>query len=285
MLVLSRQQDQKVLFPNLGITVEIVSVKGRNVRLGIDAPPEIRILRDEIAEEWDFKQREKLSDAAETDQARNQHDLKNQLNHIGLLVQVAQKKLEKGLVNEAIEHVESALTNLSSLDQSFQEKPSEAVREQPSGYAMQSSQANDSAVSNSAISTTNKWKALLIEDNVNERNLMATVLGMSGIAVDVVGNGEEAIDYLLANEHPDFVLIDMEMPKLAGPETIQYIRQKLEFSDLAIYGVSGLNRSQTNLELGNKGVSGWFAKPVDAGQMIKRILCDALGTNPEAQLN
>ena len=283
MLVLSRQQDQKVLFPNLGITVEIVGVKGRNVKLGIDAPPEIRILRDEIAHEWDFKQREKASEINGADHA--QHALKNQLNHIGLMVQVAQKKLEKGLVNEAIEHVESALNNLSNLDQSLQEQPAETIRERPNGYSTQSLQTNDSTGQRSAIPTSRKWKALLVENNVNERNLMATILGKSGITVDVVGNGEEAIAYLLANDHPDFVLIGMEMPKLAGAETIEYIRQKLEFSDLAIYGVSRLKRSQANLELGNNGLSGWFAKPVNAGQMIKRILCDALGNNQEMQLN
>ena len=50
MLVLSRKENQKVLFPNLGITVEVLGVKGSNVRLGIDAPPRIRILRAELDE-------------------------------------------------------------------------------------------------------------------------------------------------------------------------------------------------------------------------------------------
>lgn len=38
MLVLSRGRNDKVVFPTLGITVEIHRVNGRNVRIGIDAP-------------------------------------------------------------------------------------------------------------------------------------------------------------------------------------------------------------------------------------------------------
>ncbi len=45
MLILSRREAEKVLFPGLGISVEITRVQGRSVRLGIQAPDEIRIIR------------------------------------------------------------------------------------------------------------------------------------------------------------------------------------------------------------------------------------------------
>ena len=47
MLVLSRKVGEKVVIDGC-ITVEIVAVNGNNVRLGITAPPEVRIDRAEI---------------------------------------------------------------------------------------------------------------------------------------------------------------------------------------------------------------------------------------------
>jgi carbon storage regulator CsrA len=49
MLVLSRRLGQKVLFPGLNVSIRIVSCKGNSVRIGIDAPPEVLVLRGELS--------------------------------------------------------------------------------------------------------------------------------------------------------------------------------------------------------------------------------------------
>lgn len=48
MLVLSRRESQRIRLGD-SITVTVVRVSGDKVRLGIEAPPEIRVLRDELA--------------------------------------------------------------------------------------------------------------------------------------------------------------------------------------------------------------------------------------------
>lgn len=48
MLVLSRRMNEKVLIGD-EIVVSVVRVEGNQVRLGITAPREIRVLRSEIA--------------------------------------------------------------------------------------------------------------------------------------------------------------------------------------------------------------------------------------------
>lgn len=51
MLVLTRKLGEKVMIsPN--ITVQIVGVKGKQVRLGIDAPEDVGIFREEIYNEF-----------------------------------------------------------------------------------------------------------------------------------------------------------------------------------------------------------------------------------------
>lgn len=64
MLVLTRQVSQAFVLGQ-DITIRVVSVKGNNVRLGIDAPEHITIVREELTKRV---AREKASlDAAEND--------------------------------------------------------------------------------------------------------------------------------------------------------------------------------------------------------------------------
>ena len=49
MLVLTRGRNDRIVFPTLGISLEIVRVAGKRVQIGIDAPEEIPVHRHEVA--------------------------------------------------------------------------------------------------------------------------------------------------------------------------------------------------------------------------------------------
>ena len=59
MLVLSRQRDQSIVIGD-NVVVTIVDVRGDKVRLGIDAPGEIPVHRQEV---YDAIQRENRADS------------------------------------------------------------------------------------------------------------------------------------------------------------------------------------------------------------------------------
>ncbi len=48
MLVLSRRPSEQIVIPDLGITLKIIAIRGNTVRLGIDAPSHVSILRGEL---------------------------------------------------------------------------------------------------------------------------------------------------------------------------------------------------------------------------------------------
>ena len=50
MLVLSRRVNEKVIFPTLGIAIEVRRIAGNRVQLAIAAPAEIPIFRHEVLE-------------------------------------------------------------------------------------------------------------------------------------------------------------------------------------------------------------------------------------------
>ena len=50
MLVLSRKKSETIVLPTLGITINVLAITGNRVRIGIQAPSEVPVLRQELAE-------------------------------------------------------------------------------------------------------------------------------------------------------------------------------------------------------------------------------------------
>jgi carbon storage regulator len=48
MLVLSRKPGEHVLVPQCGLTVTVLAVEGKTVRLGIAAPADVAVYREEV---------------------------------------------------------------------------------------------------------------------------------------------------------------------------------------------------------------------------------------------
>ncbi len=48
MLVVSRKPGERILVPQCALVVTVVSVKGKAVRIGITAPEEIGVYREEV---------------------------------------------------------------------------------------------------------------------------------------------------------------------------------------------------------------------------------------------
>ena len=48
MLVLSRKPGERIVFPGLGVVLTVVGASAGRVRIGIEAPPEVPVHREEI---------------------------------------------------------------------------------------------------------------------------------------------------------------------------------------------------------------------------------------------
>jgi carbon storage regulator len=48
MLVLSRKEGEEIVIPSLGITIMLVELGTHKARIGIEAPPHIRVWRREL---------------------------------------------------------------------------------------------------------------------------------------------------------------------------------------------------------------------------------------------
>jgi carbon storage regulator len=48
MLVLSRKVGEAIVLPEAGIVLTVLEVRGGQIRLGISAPPEVAVFREEL---------------------------------------------------------------------------------------------------------------------------------------------------------------------------------------------------------------------------------------------
>ncbi len=67
-------------------------------------------------------------------------------------------------------------------------------------------------------------KILLVEDEVDARDIYTDILQGEDIQVDGVGDGTEALEALEKNKYT-LVLLDIIMPKMDGVETLSKIKQ------------------------------------------------------------
>lgn len=243
MLVLSRKANQTIRFPNLGICVEIVRIAGGKVRVGIDAPKDVRILRGELADD--------LPAEPEWDVARKQrHELRNQLNSVSLALLLLQKQLDSGRSDDAERTLSEALQALERLDRLA---------------------SADATNLDSADSQSQARRALVVEDNDNERQLLAGYLQLCGYDVDAVPDGVAAMEYLAESRQPDVVLLDMQMPRMDGRKTISAIRCNPAYRGIKLFAVSGMDRESMDIPLGEHGVDRWFHKPLTPSKFAKAL--------------
>jgi carbon storage regulator len=65
MLVLSRKQDEKIIIGD-SITLMVVSIQGDKVRLGIEAPKEVTIHREEVYRAIQEERQRQSKDSVDT---------------------------------------------------------------------------------------------------------------------------------------------------------------------------------------------------------------------------
>ena len=247
MLVLSRKENEKVLFPHLGIAVQILRIGGGKVRLGIEAPGDVSVVRHEIASE---QQLAELSERLKRKAKGGSHEVRNWLHTTLLGLCLAHKQLSRNMTEDAEDTLERLMANMHGLDNELgkvDRRTSEALRR----------------------------SALVVEDNSNERRLLASYLALSGFEVEAVDDGVKALDYLASHDRPDAVVLDMQLPRLGGAAAVTVLRSDPRFRGMKVYAVSGMDRDALHVPVGPEGVDHWFSKPLDPQQLVERINAEA----------
>ena len=245
MLVLTRRLGEKFLFPGLGVSVEVLRSRGNIVRLGINAPNSISIIRAEIATtDEDAIGPDQLGTTFKGRAATSRHAFQNQLNHLTLKLELLKRQLKAGVAGTPERVLSEAIADLSELE-----------------TALDDQEIIDTNVRGRHI--------LVVEDQAAERELLADCLRLSGFQVTTVPDGSAALDYLKVYEPPELVLLDMRMPGIDGPALVDAIRSDFRLKALRLFAVSGSPKAEfpsTAL-----AVDGWFPKPLRLDALLHAV--------------
>ena len=103
---------------------------------------------------------------------------------------------------------------------------------------------------------------MVVEDYDDTRLLLR--LGLEGLGYSVLeaSNGHEAVE-IADREHPDLILMDLDLPILDGIAATQRIRQQAGMQKVPIVAVTAYPMSYTHVRAFAKGCDEYMAKPID----------------------
>lgn len=285
MLVLSRHESQKVLFPSLNISIEVTRVQGKTVRMGINAPKEIRVIRGELQATSKYLSNQQPNPT--NTPARSLHanqEIQKCLDAANLAIHLAQNQLRQKLANNAEAALDNALHCLENLENAILQKddcqafdprqslnPCDPIDSTPGlGYGNTDMRAasvylesdTDSLNADSCYTSTTetvrepesgylvsnnvKPIVLLLESDDRLRDEMTCHLVNIGCRVLDFGEGISIIKYLENNRQPDAIIMP-EYPS-ASVEAGEKTPQ------LNVNGVSNLRSSKHQLAIGGTRV-------------------------------
>lgn len=117
------------------------------------------------------------------------------------------------------------------------------------------------------------FRILFAEDNQTNQYLAAALFKDTGLQVDFVENGLEALDMLKHSTY-DLVLMDVQMPQMDGNEATRKIRAGLAGEanrDIPILAVTAHTQPEDRQTCLNAGMNGYIPKPIKRTQMFELI--------------
>jgi two-component system, sensor histidine kinase len=118
------------------------------------------------------------------------------------------------------------------------------------------------------------WNILLVEDEVDAQEIFHAMLSMSGLDVDVVGNGAAALEALETKRY-HAAIIDLMLPDVDGLQLIRYVRTAERTANLPCIAITAYNSGGLRREAVEAGFNLYFAKPLDQQEItvaLRRLI-------------
>jgi two-component system response regulator len=123
-------------------------------------------------------------------------------------------------------------------------------------------------------------RVLLIEDNDDDVELTMRAFKTVGLSDQVkrVGNGTEAVDYLLGRgpyageqkpELPSIILLDLNLPKTPGLEVLRQIRGNEKTRAIPVVVLTVSRKEPDLLQSFTIGISDYLIKPLEADRFVQ----------------
>lgn len=113
----------------------------------------------------------------------------------------------------------------------------------------------------------NKYKILLVEDEANISNLVATMLDTEGYQT-ILANSCSVAKTLFASYLPDLVILDLGLPDMDGINVLEFVRKSSFAPVIVLSARTDENDKITALDM---GANDYITKPFSSGELLARV--------------
>ena len=112
------------------------------------------------------------------------------------------------------------------------------------------------------------FSILTVDDEVDICKMIASFLKPKGYEVRISNSGEKALE-MIADEKPDIILMDLNMPGMGGETTLKEIKK--HYANLPVVMVTVIDNEKKAMELMDEGASDYITKPINFDYLGKII--------------
>ncbi|NQT01380.1 MAG: response regulator [Planctomycetes bacterium] len=113
-------------------------------------------------------------------------------------------------------------------------------------------------------------KILVVDDEPDCISIVQGRLEWSHYEIITAANGKEGLEKA-ANEKPDLVLLDTNMPIMDGHEMLERMRKDPVLKDTPVIMVTALCEAQDVTAASSFGISDYVTKPIDFAKLVEKI--------------
>lgn len=119
---------------------------------------------------------------------------------------------------------------------------------------------------------------LIVDDHVDSRELIVTVLQDLGVTTAEAGTGSDALRRASASPLPSLVLIDLTLPDCHGTDVVRALKASVSTRDIPIIALSASVMAKDKEAAALAGCAAFLEKPVmpdDVLDLVKRMMARA----------
>lgn len=114
-------------------------------------------------------------------------------------------------------------------------------------------------------------KILVVDDQKMVRELLKIYLNTGGYQnLIFAADGDEALE-AIANEEPDLVVLDLQMPRMGGLEVCQTLRRDPKYAMFPILVQTAADSAEDRAEIFRSGATDMVGKPINDAELLARV--------------
>lgn len=243
MLVLSRRVNQQIRFPTLDITIELLRIRGNTAKLGITAPRDTPVYRQELA---DLKGIDFVADEPLAQLRRLAALVAQRLGDAATALNRLHAHLEERCDEHGLALVLDVFRELRALDREAEA----SLEDHPTRTA----------------------RVLIVQSDANQRRLLASYLEVLGIETVTASGDDEAWEFLSLHCPPDAVLLECDSAALSACPLLRRLQSEPRLASTKRMALTDVPCDElTSIERAPP-IDYCFGKPLDPEQVAQTII-------------